>query len=462
MKFPISLCLILVSILSGLVSNSQNIETIQIRPGPENGIDAEVRTDMNYPIWYDDDFIANAWTVSGNPFLQRSLIKFDLTSIPQGSEIVSARLSLYCNTSSGHHQLHAGLNSSYLLRITSEWDQYSVVWNNQPETTMDDAVVLPQSSNQTQDYPDIDVTSHVLYFYNHPQLNYGLLLKLVDEDLYSALVFASSNHLDSSKRPLLEVDYIPCQKPDTSFSYSISDNSNTLSFELTPNNSTSYWWDFGNGYFSNIPEPVFTYQQTGNYNVCLTVRNECDTLTNCETVVVCNEINAQFNYDFQGTSVEFHPELSGEEIQYLWDFGDGFLSYLPEPVHNFNNFGDYLVCLTVSNECNSVQFCDSISLKLFGADNKEFNLLLTLYPNPTSGMIHIRKGEIPLIFKNVTVYGIKGEIVLNISELSQLNKAEGIICDLSNFSGGLYNFVIDTDKGKVNRRVILQSKKVRK
>jgi PKD repeat protein len=459
MKSLISLFFILLCIFSGLVSNSQNIETLVLRPGPEVGFDAEVRTDMNYPIWYDDDFIANAWTVSGNPFLQRSLIKFDLTSIPQGSEIVSARLSLFCNTTSGHHQLHAGLNSSYLLRITSEWDQYSVVWDNQPDVTIDNAVILPQSSYQTQDYSDIDVTSHIIYFYNHPQLNYGFLLKLVEEDLYSALVFASSNHLDALKRPLLEIDYIPCQKPDTSFSYSISENSNKVSFALTSNNSTTYWWDFGNGYYSDIPEPVFTYQQTGNYNVCLTVSNECDTLTNCETVVVCSDINAKFNYDVEGTSVEFQPELSAEGIQYLWDFGDGFLSYLPEPVHNFNNFGDYIICLTVSNECNSVQYCDSISLKLFGAENKEFNLLLTLYPNPTSGMICIRKGETPLIFNNVTVYGTKGEIVLNISELSQLNRTEGIICDLSNFSGGLYSFVIETDKGKINRRVILQSKK---
>ena len=237
--------LLLFLFLINIQLKSQTIETISIRPGPENGFDAEVRTDINHPIWNDDDFISNAWTVGGNPFIQRSLIKFDLSVIPDGAQIVNARLSLYCNTTSGHHQLHAGYNASFLYMIISDWDQYQVVWDNQPSTTNENSILLPQSDYQTQDYTDINVTSQIAYFYHDPELNYGFMLQLEEEYQYAAMVFASSNHLNPEKRPNLVIDYIPCAAPDTNFSYMLLEDLRSVSFELDPEESNSYWWNFG-------------------------------------------------------------------------------------------------------------------------------------------------------------------------------------------------------------------------
>jgi PKD repeat protein len=437
---------------------AQELQRIELRPGPENGYDGEVRTDMNYPIWYEDDFIANAWTVSGNPFIQRSLIRFDLSAIPEGAEITSAKLSLFCNTISGHHQLHYGFNSSYLLMITSDWDQYQVTWSSQPTTTYENSVLLPQSDYQTQDYLNIDLTSQIDYFYRNPSHNYGFMLQLSEEQLYAALVFASSNHINPEKRPLLVIDYIPCEKPDTNFSYTLGENLTTVNFTVAPDPNTSYWWDFGNGYYSDLPQPVFAYQHTGKYNVCLTVSNTCDTLTNCDSVNVCNIPNALFDYHIQDHMVLFSPKQIIDGDQYLWNFGDGFLSYLAEPLHYYVENGNYLVCLTVTNSCNSVQFCDTVEFEITGIEKKGLADLISISPNPTNGLVQIRKLSEQLTLYKMIVLSIDGKVVLVMDADTMVNNPNDIRCDLSGLTSGMYSLIFETNKGLINRKVVLIAK----
>jgi len=433
---------------------AQNIETLVLRPGPEEGYDAEIRTDFNYPIWDNDDFIANAWTAGGNSFIQRSLIKFDLSSLPPGSVITNARLSLFCNTSTGHHQLHSGENSSYLLRITSDWDQFQVTWDNQPNTTMENAVILPQSQSQTQDYPNIDVTDQISFFSQNPELNFGFMIQLVEEEQYRAMIFGSSNHLDPAKRPLLEIDYYPCISPDTSFSYSFDEDIMTTNFILDPISGSTYWWNFGNGFYSDIPQPTFTYQEKGQYNVCLTVSNYCDTITNCKFINVCDLVDGDFTYQIEGSQVSFFPSVNLPEAIYLWNFGDGFFSYIPEPVHMYHSIGEYEVCLKISNDCNQVQFCDTIDIVTNGSEVIENENFISVFPNPGKGIFIIRKDYSEICFKNLKVISKNGNVILNNGNINIIeNKI--IEIDLSSESNGIYTLQIETDKGVIRRELIL-------
>lgn len=437
---------------------SQNTETIILRPGPEDGFDAEVRTDMDYPIWLDDDFISNAWTVGGNLFIQRSLLKFDLSTIPNGSEITSAKLTLYCNTISGHQQLHYGYNASYLLMITSDWNQRQLFWDNQPSTTMENGVILPQSQYQTQDYTDIDLTAPIDFYYKNPPLNFGFMLQLIEEQIYAALVFASSNHVNPEKRPLLVIEYIPCEKPDTSFIYSISENISTVNFSVNQDDNTVYWWDFGNGYYSDLPQPVFTFQQTGKYNVCLTVRNECDTLTNCDTVNVCDLPVSQFSYQTNGNMVSFLPYEIEDGNQYLWDFGDGFMSNLVQPDHFYNRTGQYIVCLTVSKSCASVQLCDTIKLNAIGVGNLQSENGVNIYPNPSNGSFNISFSNNSIECKNLMVFSAEKKVVHKIDIPHEMNNSGKIQCDLSALERGVYFVQMETNFGLISRKIVLLSK----
>lgn len=84
---------------------------------------------------------ATAWTSSGSATTMRTLLRFNLASIPQNSVIQSATLYLYSNpaitnpnAADGNSQL-SGSNAFYLEKVTATWTATTVTWNNQPATT---------------------------------------------------------------------------------------------------------------------------------------------------------------------------------------------------------------------------------------------------------------------------------------------------------------------------------------
>ncbi len=434
---------------------SQNTQTIELRPGPNEGIDCEIRTDMDWPIWYEDDFIANAWTVQGAPFVERSLLKFDLSSLPEGAVIVGAKLSLFCNTITGHHQIHSGDNASYLLRITQPWDQYSATWNTQPAVTYEDAVEIPASIAQIQDYPNIDVTNLIKYFYDNPDQNFGFMFQLKEEELYAAMVFSSSDHIDSTKRPLLSIEYTTCDLADASYTFSFTGNQNELQFTANEPTNTYFWWDFGNGFYSDLANPVYTFPDTGIYNVCLTVANECDTTTYCELInVTCPPLVADFIHEISGYYVQFNPSDTVDNYQYLWDFGDGFFSYLRDPLHYYNELGCYQVCLTVSSDCDNLMHCDSINLISEKIANS-YPENIKIYPNPSNGIFQVIQGNETVQLKSIRIINHTGTIVLNNSDYRISQGINTYYCDLSGLESGLYTIQVITNIGVTTQKALV-------
>lgn len=156
------------------------------------------------------DFTALAWT-NGGAVVARSIIEFDLTSIPAGSTINSAYLSLYNNSTSsnnsGEHSNLSGSNSATLRRITTSWNEFSVTWNNQPSATNSNEVVLPASTTIYEDYTNINVTQLVQDMVDMPGSSFGFMISLQTEQYYRALIFSSSDHADPNNHPELVITY---------------------------------------------------------------------------------------------------------------------------------------------------------------------------------------------------------------------------------------------------------------
>lgn len=435
---------------------AQDLKIIEIRPGPEDGIDAEIRTDMDYPIWYEDDFISNSWTVAGNPFNQRSLIKFDLSSIPRKAEIISATLSLFCNTNSGHHQLHSGENSTYLKRIISPWNQYTLSWTNQPSTSEEGVIILPTSEFQTQDYPNIDITSHIKYFFENPDLNFGLMFGLVAEFPYRAMIFASSNHSDPQKRPLLTVEYKDCILPDTNFSFQLNHDGQSLTFTSANQEGVNYWWSFGDGFYSDLPNPEYIYPVQGNYNVCLTASNNCDTLTLCKNIKSCDFSLPKMQAEIDELVVNFSLQADEFEIyDYLWDFGDGFLSVLNEPEHVFNEPGNYTVCVQLNTNCGKKNQCMEVQLKLLSDFSVESDYKIDIFPNPADGVVKIKSNVPGLKIEGIDLFNDKGTLVYNMSKRNDFTFNSETIFDFGHLAKGVYTFRIKTQNGNITKKLIL-------
>lgn len=131
---------------------------------------------------------------------------------------------------------------------------------------------------------------------------------------------------------------------------------NSVQFTNTSIGSASYWWDFGTGNTGDtsiIANPVFTFPDTGLYNVTLvatsTFSSSCkDTIV--KTVRIYPEYDAEFNYvtELCNYNVSFFDTstlLSGPPVAWNWNFDDGSTSALDDPVHTFPGPGNYNVTL---------------------------------------------------------------------------------------------------------------------
>lgn len=343
-------------------TSGQQVDTIVFQPGPANGMDAAFRTDQpNQPYGDGYDFIANAWTAQGNFFIMRSLIRFDLTPIPTNATVLEAILKLTTNLNTGHYQMDSGANASYFLRVLTDWDENQVTWNTQPAASMNNPVIVPQSTSNTETYY-LDLTNHVQDMVSHPESNFGWLFRQQTEERYRCLAFASSDNPMASWRPKLTVIYTICPAPVASFYTSI--HQFEVSFHETSPNATSWSWDFGDGTTSNDQNPVHTYLASGTYQVCLTASDSCGSSIKCQEVEInCPLPHVDFSFTLDYPDVTFLDESSPPIVlSRLWNFGDGTTSNLQNPVHTYSAPGSYLVCLTLADSCGSSFKCKTVDV----------------------------------------------------------------------------------------------------
>ncbi len=184
--------------------------TVVLQPGAAEGKDA-LLSSINSGINYGNhaDFASVGWTHGQYGHFVRSIIDFDLSQIPSGTDINGATLSLYAYDSpaNGTHSSLTGPNASLLQRIVEPWDEHEVTWGNQPITTSQNQVLLASSESETQSYTDIDVTALIRDYLSKPGESFGFLLKLENEQSYRKMVFASSDHPNSNLHPKLEITY---------------------------------------------------------------------------------------------------------------------------------------------------------------------------------------------------------------------------------------------------------------
>ncbi len=148
----------------------------------------------------------SAWTQSGIPWTHRSMVEFDLSLLPNDAIIINATLSLYAYDGPETHSQTSGSNACWIERITSNWDEASVKWSNQPSTTTTNRVAIPATSDVTKDY-DLDVTNLVQDMADNPMNSFGFLLKLQNEAHFRRMTFCTSDHIDPAKHPKLVIIY---------------------------------------------------------------------------------------------------------------------------------------------------------------------------------------------------------------------------------------------------------------
>ena len=213
MKKKISITTLIFILIIGTTTSSKSQTTITLQPGADEGKDAFIDSRVGTSNYGNHQDIASiAWTNSGDETICRGLLEFDFSKIPSNVIITGATLSLYNNPGSpnnnGEHSSLSGSNESVLQRITSDWNEESVTWNNQPTTTNHNEVILSQSASSDQDYSNIDVTALVQDMIANPDSSFGFMLRLQTEEYYRCMIFASSDNENPELHPKLIISYI--------------------------------------------------------------------------------------------------------------------------------------------------------------------------------------------------------------------------------------------------------------
>lgn len=137
-------------------------------------------------------------------------------------------------------------------------------------------------------------------------------------------------------------------------------------FGLIPN---AWHWDFGDGTTDTIQNPTHIYLLPGTYLIELISSNSNPWCYNFEydTITIYPRPKPKTNFSYQDSAhrVKFN-DLTVDPISWDWDFGDGYGSYLQDPVHNYTNAGTYLVTLISANKFFSDTTAKYVSVKCGG------------------------------------------------------------------------------------------------
>jgi gliding motility-associated-like protein len=131
----------------------------------------------------------------------------------------------------------------------------------------------------------------------------------------------------------------------------------TVQFSNLSENAVGSTWSFGDGNQSTAENPIYTYYTPGIYSVTLTVvgpDGSSDVMTQEQIIYVYANATAAFAVTPNTVSVPGEPvyclNLSANATSYAWDFGDGSTSTEENPLHYYQEEGDYDVTLVAINE----------------------------------------------------------------------------------------------------------------
>jgi hypothetical protein len=199
--------------------DSNQWKTLILQPGPDAGKDAMISNldgDKNFGDYkyFEATYLSESvLTVMRS---NRSLIWFNLNSLPKSAIIIKVALQLW-------YDLPVPFDPVYLIdidpttglcrfggvlqQIVEPWEEFKVTWNTQPKTIMANQVFI-SPFNINANVITVDVTTLFVPANDKNALNYGMLFKLWPTEKFPGFRFASSDFPDATMRPKLTIYYI--------------------------------------------------------------------------------------------------------------------------------------------------------------------------------------------------------------------------------------------------------------
>jgi len=147
--------------------------------------------------------------------------------------------------------------------------------------------------------------------------------------------------------------------PVANFSANITSGNAPLTIQFNDtslNNRTRWNWSFGDNTFSPLQNPIHPYHLAGNYTVSLNAINPSwsNITRKIHYIVVLPPLpvasfTANQTFGSAPFTVKFTDMSQNSPTAWEWDFGDGEISQLRNPVHTYSLSGTYDVKLNATN-----------------------------------------------------------------------------------------------------------------
>jgi PKD repeat protein len=273
------------------------------------------------------------------------------------------------------------------------------------------------------------------------------------------------------------------------FSSTVNTGGN-VSFNSTSagtNGSTTYTWNFGNGFTSNSASPNVTYLSGGVYYVTLIASNASNcTSTITKTVNVTGipcVANANFTLVPTNTPQFWTaiPSYPWNVSTASWSWGDNSVSnFSLYAAHQYSTAGLYNICLTVTASCGATaSSCATYSVfrssaaaaiinvnvlapTLKSVDNNNAVGLkdlqaaasVNIYPNPSTGLFNVRLNGLESETSTISVFNLVGDLLYTqVVETTggQLNTD----LSLNNASNGIYFLQVTSGSKTLAQKLVI-------
>ena len=218
-------------------------------------------------------------------------------------------------------------------------------------------------------------------------------------------------------------------------------------------------WTFpgGDPASSTSNTQLVTYNSPGDYSFTIEVFNSfgSNAFTSANEITIFPNPTADFNFTQSGLTVVFEnlseAQLNpGQSIVYLWDFGDGNTSTEENPTYTYMSDGDFVVTLSVTNQCGTAVFNTDLSVGVSGLSENDAFTVFEVLPNPSQGQFDFivegsSENEITLWLTDIS-----GKTVLSRNEALNSGRLRTSI-DISHLSAGV--FVLHVQAGKSERSI---------
>jgi len=228
-----------------------------------------------------------------------------------------------------------------------------------------------------------------------------------------------------------------------------------------------YFWDFGDGNGGFGQSTEHTYNEAGEYVVCLSTlssNNPADTCfwVSCQMLLAGsgNEpMQASFSMMQDSANpmmMHFYDVSSGSPQGWLWEFGDGTFSDLQHPAHEFSQIANFDVCLTIYGQGMTDVYCQQIDMTNATVSVAETNSLVEkVYPNPNSGKFYVdisSSVEGPL---QVQLFNFMGQSVYSTDDNVYLGgkKIEVIAPELP---AGVYSLIVKSGNTQITKKIVIE------